>query len=110
MAEWARRIACRRGESTVAVHGVLVLDAAFAEMADVEGEIVLDARVGHLEAAVGPDDPAGVAHLSAHLAVERRAVEHDHRRQLAVQLVELVGKLVVRPAGPSRGPRPFRSS
>ena len=74
---------------------VLVFDPAGAKMADVQDEIVLDPRVGHFEAALGPDDPARVAHLPAHLAVERRAIEHDHRGQLAVELVELVGKLVI---------------
>ena len=40
-------------------------------------EAVFGLGVAHLEGDVAVDDGAGVAHLAAHLGVERRVVEHD---------------------------------
>ena len=43
----------------------------------------------------GADDLAAIAHLPAHLAVERRLVEHDDDRLLVVDFVHLIAELIV---------------
>ena len=49
----------------------------------------VDQRVDHLEVEARPRDLARIAHLSAHLAVKGRLVEHDHDRLLVVHFVDL---------------------
>ena len=71
------------------------LDASLAQMPAVKREAAVDLRVDHLEVEAGADDLAVVAHLAAHLAVERRLVEHDDDRLLVVHLVDPIAQLIV---------------
>ena len=66
----------RRGPSTVAP----VRSSPRDQMAVVQDQVAVLLRVGDLEVEARADDLAGVAHLPAALAVERRAIQdHGHR-------------------------------
>ena len=69
--------------------------AAFAEVAAVQDQRAVDLGIDDLEAEAVADDLAGVAHLSAHLAVERRLVEDDDDRLVGVVLGDQVARAVV---------------
>ena len=95
MAEWARRMPWRRSASTraVTVAPSSIRPSRRCPRWSVKPPSTW--RVDHLEVEAGADDLARVAHLSAHLAVEGRFVEHDDDRLLVVDLVDLVAQLIV---------------
>ena len=96
MAEWARRMPCRRSVSTRGRDLRAGLQRAVAQMAVVSDQVAVLLRVGHLELEAVADDLARVADLAAGLAVERRAVEHDRDRLVVADLGQLIEQVVLR--------------
>ena len=96
MAEWARRMACRRAASTTAVTLAPLAHHAADQVALVDDELAVFLRVGDVEFKAVADELAGVADLAAAFAVERRAIEHDANQILVADFFHLVAQVIVR--------------
>ena len=79
VAEWARRMACRRSASTTRLHRLTERHFAVLQVAMVQDQLTVALRVGDAkdEAASRTFNRAAVTYLSTTFAVEGRAIQDD---------------------------------